>query len=372
MSKFLLTVLSIYSLMHAFVYFRVKVLLPGRWNYHFLLLLLFAIMIFAPIGARLLERSGHHVPAILAARAGYTWMGFIFYAFWCFLLIGAAALLLKLAGTLSGISLPSLTGRGATLAVLGVVLAINIYGFIDARRVRVEKLVIRTAKLPEGVERLRIAQISDVHLGLMVGEERMANILEKVKAQNPDIVVSTGDLVDGDIDRIDSLPALFAGLNPRLGKYAVIGNHEVYAGLSSSLRAEHAFGFSILRGEMQTVGNTINVAGVDDPAAGGLEDEKSLLKHAQNGLFTLLLKHRPAIDPESPGLFDLQLSGHTHYGQLYPFRYFSELIYRYQNGPYFLEKGSVLYTSRGSGTWGPPIRVLASPEITIVDIVRNR
>ncbi len=373
MIKFLLAVLSVYALMHAFVYMRVKVLLPGRWwPCHALLLLFFAAMILAPIAARLLEKSGNHWMAVLAAGAGYSWTGFIFYAFWCFLLVGAVSVLFHLAGTLTGFSLPSLSGRAATVAVLGAVLAINIYGYIDARNVRVERFTLRTSKLPEGVERLRIAQISDVHLGLMVGRGRMADILDKVKAQHPDLLVSTGDLVDGDIDSIRGLPALFADFTPGLGKFAVIGNHEVYAGLSSSVQAEQAFGFSVLRGEVQTVGNTINIAGVDDPAAvpDGTKDETTLLKAAQNGLFTVLLKHRP--DPESLGLFDLQLSGHTHYGQLYPFRYFAEMIYPYQNGPYFLGKGSVLYTSRGSGTWGPPIRVLAPPEITVVDIVRDR
>jgi predicted MPP superfamily phosphohydrolase len=222
-----------------------------------------------------------------------------------------------------------------------------------------------------GTDRLRIAQISDVHLGLLVREDRMADILSKVEAENPDILVSTGDLVDGNMTEIDALPALFGKLRPRLGKYAITGNHEVYAGLAQSLTAEKAFGFTLLSGQMITVDNILNIAGVDDPAAGLPEDEKKILEKAQNGLFTLLLKHRPDPLKESMGLFDLQLSGHTHYGQLFPFRYIAGLVYPLQNGPYYLPKGSILYTSRGSGTWGPPVRVLAPPEVTIFDIVRE-
>ena len=371
MTRFLIAFFSVYSLLHAFVYWRVRVLLPEKWPSHVLLILFMALMVFAPVGTRLLERADHYTLARASALVGYSWLGLLFYAFWGFLLIGAAGILCKLGNLLAGSSLPAFTGPRAALCVLLAVLVINVYGYFEARSVRVERFIIRTAKLPAGTERLRIAQISDVHLGLMVGEQRMADILRKVEAENPDIFVSTGDLVDGDMTRLGALPALFEKLQPRLGKYAISGNHEVYAGLADSLQAERAFGFTVLTGEVKTVGNILNIAGVDDPAAGLEENETEVLGKAQNGLFVLFLKHRPDPAPESLGLFDLQLSGHTHYGQLFPFRYISGMFYPLQNGPYYLSKGSILYTSRGSGTWGPPIRVLAPPEVTIFDLVRQ-
>ena len=371
MARFLIAFLSIYSLLHAFVYARVKVLLPVKWPVHLLLILFMALMVFAPIGTRLLERGGHHVLARASALLGYGWLGFVFYLFWGFLLLGVAGILCKLANLIAGFSLPTFSGSVSAVCVLAVAFVINIYGYFEARSVRVERLVVKTAKLPAGVDRLRIAQISDVHLGLLVRQERMADILYKVEAENPDILVSTGDLVDGDMEKIEDLPALFGRLRPRLGKYAITGNHEFYAGLAESIQAERAFGFTVLRGEVKTVDNILNIVGVDDPATGLPEDEKAILGKAQNGLFTLFLKHRPEPADESLGLFDLQLSGHTHYGQLFPFRYIAGFVYPLQNGPYYLSKGSILYTSRGAGTWGPPIRVLAPPEVTIFDIVRE-
>ncbi len=371
MTRFLIVFFSVYSLLHAFFYSRVKVLLPEKWQAHVLLILFFVLMIFAPITTRLLEKGGQDIPARISALLGYSWLGFLFYAFWGFLLIGALGIIFKLVNLVAGSSLPTFTGPTAAVCVLATALAINIYGYFEARSIRVERIVIKTAKLPVGTDRLRIAQISDVHIGLLVREDRVAAILSKVSAENPDILVSTGDLVDGEMAGIDALPALFGKLQPRLGKYAITGNHEVYAGLNQSLTAEKAFGFTVLSGQVTTVGNILNIVGVDDPATGLPEDEKAVLEKAQNGLFTLLLKHRPDPLKESLGLFDLQLSGHTHYGQLFPFRYISELVYPLQNGPYYLEKGSILYTSRGSGTWGPPVRVLAPPEITIFDIVRE-
>ena len=371
MARFLLIFVSVYSLIHAFFYFRVRVLLPERWPFHLLLVLFLALMVFAPIGTRLLERAHHHNLAHVAAHIGYPWMGFLFYCFWCFLLLAILGGLFKIVNLLAGSSLPVFEGRRAALAVMAVALAINIYGFFEARSLRVERLTIRTAKLPEGIERVRIAQISDIHLGLLVRENRLGPILDKVSAEAPDILVSTGDLIDGEMDKIGGLAELFAKLNPRFGKYAITGNHEVYMGLGESIATLHTFGFTVLRGESRKVGNAINIVGIDDPATGAPEDERALLVDARNGLFTLFLKHRPDADRESLGLFDLQLSGHTHYGQLFPFRLFSQSVYPMQNGPYFLEKGSILYTSRGSATWGPPIRVLAPPEVTIIDLVRE-
>ncbi len=371
MARLLIAFFSIYSLLHAFFYFRVKVLLPAKWPFHFVLILFMALMVFAPVMTRLLERADHDALARVSAIVGYSWLGFLFYSFWGFLLVGAAGILCKMVNLVTGSSLPTFTGSTPAVCVLVAALLINIYGYFEARSVRVERVVLKTDKLPAGTDRLRIAQISDVHLGLLVREERMADILRRVEAEDPDILVSTGDLVDGDMTKIGALPALFAKFQPRLGKYAITGNHEVYAGLAESLEAEREFGFTVLSGEMKTVGNVLNVVGVDDPAAGLHENEKEILEKAKNGLFTLLLKHRPDPAGESLGLFDLQLSGHTHYGQIYPFRYFAEMVYPLQNGPYYLSKGSVLYTSRGSGTWGPPIRVLAPPEVAIFDIVRE-
>jgi len=345
--------------------------LPAKLPVHLALIAFMTLMVFAPIVTRLLERADHYVMARASALLGYSWLGFLFYSFWGFLLIGAAGIVCRGVNLIAGSRLPTFTGATAAFCVLAAAFVINVYGYFEALSLRVERVVVKTAKLPTGTDRLRIAQISDVHLGLLVREERLADILRKVEAENPDILVSTGDLVDGDMKSIEALPALFGRLRPRLGMYAITGNHEVYAGLAESLQAERAFGFTVLSGEVKTVDNILNIVGVDDPATGVAEDEKAILGKAQNGLFTLFLKHRPDPAAGSLGLFDLQLSGHTHYGQLFPFLYFAGLLYPLQNGPYYLSKGSILYTSRGSGTWGPPIRVLAPPEVTIFDIVRE-
>lgn len=149
------------------------------------------------------------------------------------------------------------------------------------------------------------------------------------------------------------------------------GNHEAYAGLKDALAFTERAGFVTLRGRAVTVAGLLDVAGVDDPAVASGGSERDLLASLPRDRFTLLLKHRPRVDPDAVGLFDLQLSGHTHDGQIFPFTVVVRLAHPTMAGRYPLSQGSELYVSRGSGTWGPPFRVGAPPEVTIVELVRK-
>ena len=132
----------------------------------------------------------------------------------------------------------------------------------------------------------------------------------------------------------------------------------------------------MLRGEGLTVAGLINLAGVDDPArlSPGLfkeVTEKELLSGLPREKFTLLLKHRPDVDKDALGLFDLQISGHTHQGQIFPFRLITRLFFPYDGGSFQLPNHSLLHVSRGTGTWGPPIRFLAPPEVTVYELIHE-
>ena len=219
-------------------------------------------------------------------------------------------------------------------------------------------------------------QISDVHLGLIVREDRLTRILQKVKAANPDILVSTGDLVDGQVCNLNHLSDLLKEITPRYGKFAVTGNHEFYAGLDNAECFTENAGFTLLRGEKISAAGILTIAGVDDPSGkilGVSKDvsEKELLSKLPREKFTLLLKHRPLVDRNSLGHFDLQLSGHVHRGQIFPFSIFTWLYYPLQSGLAALPYNSHLYVSRGAGTWGPPIRFLSPPEVAVIDLVHQ-
>jgi predicted MPP superfamily phosphohydrolase len=167
--------------------------------------------------------------------------------------------------------------------------------------------------------------------------------------------------------------ARLAAVRPPLGKYAIYGNHELYAereaGAGSSARLLEAGGFRVLRGEAVQVG-PIRLAGLDDPAERRFKtpsaiDEGVLLGPRGERTFTVLLKHRPEVAEATRGRLDLQLSGHTHRGQVFPFGLVVRLMSPRVSGLYALDGSAQLYVSRGTGTWGPPLRLLSRPEVTL-------
>ncbi len=369
MAWFLAVFLATYTAMHLFVYSRVRALLPTDGPVRPLVLLFLLFMILAPVNARLSERSGHELLAQGIGWMGYPWMGFVFLAFWGFFFTGVLDLVFRVLGRFTPVSVAPFSGRGPTAVVLLVVGLVWVYGFFEARWVRVERVTLPTSKLPAEYPRLRIAQISDVHLGILTTHGRLGKLAETIRSESPDLLVCTGDLVDGNAGSMERFAPVLRSITAPMGKYAVTGNHEFYVGVEQALAALDGFGFKVLRGARETVGGVLNVAGVDDPTVGAPMDESTLLSSQHNGLFTLFLKHRPEVGKGSEGLFDLQLSGHTHRGQIFPFGFFTGLIYPMQDGFYRLSRGSNLYTSRGSGTWGPPLRVLSPPEVTVIDLV---
>jgi predicted MPP superfamily phosphohydrolase len=336
-------------------------------------------MMACPFVQRVSEKAGHHEAATFAAYIGYSWLGLVFLFVSASFVLEIYRLFLHASGLLlkTDFSSVSVSARPAFFVPLGLALLIASYGYFEAKQIRTEHVRIRTTKLPAGLDRLRIVQISDVHLGLIVREERLKRILSAVEKAGPDLLVSTGDLVDADICRMRTFADLLAEVRPKYGKFGITGNHEFYAGLEQALDCARKADITMLRGKSVTVEGLINIAGVDDPAAEYFKfaptaSEEEVLSNLPPGRFNLLLKHRPVIDKNSLGLFDLQLSGHAHKGQIFPFSLFTKLYYYPVNaGLLELENGSRIYVSRGSGTWGPPIRFLAPPEVTVIDLIRD-
>ncbi|HSH69698.1 MAG TPA: metallophosphoesterase [Deferrisomatales bacterium] len=367
---FILIAVSVLTAMHAVVFWGVHPLVAGRPRVPAVILGWMGVMILAPLAVPLLERAGHELAARSLAWVAYSWLGLIFLAFSLFSALGVWELLAWLvANGLPG--LPQVSAYGPRTAALGLAAALGagFYGFSEARQLRVETLHLTTAKLGAGRDGLRVVQVSDLHLGLLNREGVLQRVVSRIKELGPDLLVATGDVVDAQLDHLNGLSDLWRGVDPPLGKYAVTGNHEVYAGLSQSLEFLTRSGFTVLRNESRNVGGILTLTGVDDDhVQGSRSDEAALLRAQPQGRYTVLLKHRPSVAPDSAGRFDLQLSGHTHLGQIFPFRFLTGLQYPRQNGLYDLPGGAKLYTSRGTGTWGPPMRVLAPPEITVFEV----
>ena len=374
MSLFLISFLLIYSSFHLYFFLRIRAAhtLPG-WIL-LLLAALLLLMIAAPILVRITERSGYDKLAILLAYIGYTWMGVVFLFAAAALAVDCYRILIWGAGLLLHKKMLLQPGPKTTFYLpLAFALFVSVWGAFEAWDIQLEKITLSSEKIPAALNGLRIVQISDVHLGLIVRHKRLAKILATVKEAGPDILVSTGDLVDGQINNLEGLAEMLQEIKPRYGKYAVTGNHEYYAGLHESLAFTQKAGFTVLRHEGVTATDGFTVAGVDDTAGSyfdkqGHLSEKEMLQSLDRKNFTLLLKHRPAADRESLGLFDLQLSGHTHKGQIFPFNIITLLYYPIHWGCLNPVDHCYLYVSRGSGTWGPPIRFLSPPEVTLIEL----
>ena len=197
----------------------------------------------------------------------------------------------------------------------------------------------------------------------------------------PDIFVSTGDLLDGLMADPDGFAEMLAGIRPRFGKYAVMGNHEYYAGVELSLAFHERAGFRVLRDDTVSMRvakgrgrpMALNMIGVDfhgrrgngSPVESAGED--TLMARVDNARPTIVLKHMPTLHPAVQEGAALQLSGHTHNGQIFPFNLITRLVFPYITGDYPLTGGGLLHVSRGSGNWGPPVRVLSPPELTVIE-----
>ncbi len=376
MPLFLVLYFSVYGLLHYYAFYKVKSSLSLDHKRVRFLGLFMLLMILAPIIIRVAERAGVTGGLHQLAYIAFSWMGLLFL----FVSVSFATDLIRLfcfvfvkLFTPASNKPPVASARFFFLTLL-LTLALYGYGLLEAGNLREEHVVVKSSKIPTEVERIRIVQISDVHLGLFIREQQVEKIIARIAAAKPDLLVSTGDLVDGQPNDLHLAASLLASFEPPLGKIAVTGNHEFYAGLEHSLKFTASAGFNILQQQSKSFSN-LTVAGVDDPAVPAFHEspslsEAELLAALPEKNFTLLLKHRPEVNPESLGLFDLQLSGHTHKGQIFPFNFITWIFYPYPAGQLTkLAKGSALYLNRGTATWGPPIRIFAPPEITIIDLV---
>ncbi|HEY4242522.1 MAG TPA: metallophosphoesterase [Kofleriaceae bacterium] len=252
---------------------------------------------------------------------------------------------------------------GATAVGVGVAEARGEHEVVDVEVV--------LPRLPKALDGFTIVQLTDLHTGMTIDRAFVQRVVDRANALAPDLIALTGDLVDGPVAEIADDVAPLAQLRAKHGVFAVTGNHEYYAGADAWIAAITKLGARYLRNERVTIAGGFELAGVDDYSAAGHPGHGEDLAKATAGrdpaLPLVLLAHQPRqVRRAKDHGVDLQLSGHTHGGQIWPWHF----IVRAQQGGllagrYQIE-GTQLYVSRGCGYWGPPVRVLAPLEITRV------
>lgn len=365
--------LSLYGGLHYYIYRKTIAAVPCS---HGLLLSVLFLLLLAPLMAELLKGFGFPAPAVPMGWIGYMWLGFAFLFVSFSGLLELALLALKAGVGQMGVGLAPLAALSPLWRFVlpaALALAATCQGFVAARQVNVEWVRIPTPKLAERPGPFRIVQISDLHLDLWSDEERVRRIVDTIQSIRPDVVVSTGDLIDAGPDRLARFADQLRRLAPEHGMFAVTGNHEAYVGPAKSLAVTERAGFRMLPYQGASVDGGIHFVGVDDPAVrrrimmDGAAEKEALQKAPKDG-FTVLLKHQPRVNRESVEWFDLQLSGHTHAGQIFPFNWLTRLVYPARTGLSKVGDATWLYVSRGTGTWGPPIRFLAPSELTVIEL----
>ena len=363
MPIFLSVALLIYGCMHLYAFGKMWMAFPHSLGLGLALAAAVVVLTFSPLFVWFLETRRWHRITVSAAWASYTWMGYLFL----FLCIGLAFDLAHALSVLLHFNWPFDAPQEFRAVGLLALILLG-FGLVEARQIQIKKINISTPKLASGS--LTIVQLSDMHLGIILRDGFLERVLAKLREIKPDIVVATGDIVDGQGDNFDTLARHFHSFAPSLGAYAVTGNHEYYAGLEHSLRFLRSAGFTVLRGESARVGGIV-LAGVDDPTViSHMQHDRANDGQSHPSVdtneYVVLLKHQPLVDTGMK--FDLQLSGHVHGGQIFPFVYLTRLTYRFGTGLAKLADGRLLYVNQGTGTWGPPLRLFAPPEITLITI----
>lgn len=354
--------LSSYGGMHYYLYRKLLWVFPGHRKLLIISLYVLAGSLFA---VQILVERGWLPLAAPLAWLPSVWMGFVFLFF---VIAGLADLLIKgLTMARKNNLLTRVPKRTFTIVTTAVVILVCLAGIYSAQQINIESYTLSSAKLKRP---FTIVQVSDLHLGLLSNETHIQDLVNRINSLQPDIIVSTGDLVDMQAENLDGYSATLAGLRARLGKFAVYGNHEIFAGIDMAKEFTERSGFTLLSNRGVSLDNAVNIIGMDDPTVHGKlmtsgERERQVLQPFQDDRFTLLLKHQPVVSLETRGMADLQLSGHTHGGQIVPFNLLVRIFYRAPFGLSQTGPNSWLYVSKGTGTWGPPMRVLAKPEVSV-------
>jgi uncharacterized protein len=339
------------------------------------ILILFGACVVIPLAVRTRSFRNQDL-ADLFSWLGLTAMGF-FSSLFVFtvlrdLLLGAAHLLLS-ASEADAWSAPS---AQITLAVTSLV---TLAGLIIARgRPRITEVTVPIRNLPESLSGFSIAQISDVHVGPTIKRGFVEGIVQQVNQLNADLIAVTGDLIDGSVARLSVHTAPLAGLRATYGAFFVTGNHEYYSGERAWTDEIRRLGIRVLKNEhvvLQHNGGSLVLAGVTDYSAHHFDpaqrsDPAQALRGApQNAGAKILLAHQPSSAPaaEAAG-FDLQISGHTHGGQFWPWNHFIRFFQPFTSGLDRLNNLWV-YVNRGTGYWGPPNRFGVPSEITRIKLV---
>lgn len=379
MLVFLFVALGIYGLANFYILRRGWQALAGYPSPRIVFLVVFGLLILAyPLG-RMMNGASRGVVSDVLIRSGSFYMALMLHLFLLLVVVD----LFRLANALlkffpKGFAAdPHKTGLIAFIAVMGIGLGVVAGGYVNALHLRLRTIEIDIDKpAGAGFRTLNIAMASDIHLGTVMGSRRLERIVGRLNALEPDIVLLPGDIVDESVSRAEEekMISCLRSIKAPLGVFSVPGNHEVYGRLEKNLKYLRRGGVRVLQDEAVLVDEAFVLVGRKDPTVLQSKERRMPIREilektgADPKLPIILLDHQPVrlMEAVDAGI-DLQLSGHTHAGQLFPLNLINKKIWEKYWG--YLRKGKTqYYISCGVGTWGPPVRTGSIPEIVRIKV----
>lgn len=377
MVVFLLIVLFIYLSVNSFILWRGLQALSGLPVVRLAFVLVFSALVVAfPLGRILNGQFRHHLTQNLTAFGSYH-LALMLYLFMFLLLKDLVRWLVKIPGwRVAGDSWLSVHNPASFLVIAGVSLLIVFLGHLNAINPRLKVLEISLSKAAPAGSELKAVLVSDIHLGIINRSVRLEKLVQKINDLQPDVVFFAGDIVDEAVseEEEERMVELLKKIHSPLGLYACAGNHEYYGGFERNISYLRKAGVNVLLDQAVRVGNWFYIVGRKDWAAVRYGQKRLSLTEImeRDGVDrswpVIVLDHQPLYleEPAAAGV-DIQLSGHTHAGQLFPLDIINRLVYEKNWG--YLKKGQThIYVSSGSGTWGPAVRTGSRSEIILLKI----
>ncbi|MBP7604907.1 MAG: metallophosphoesterase [Spirochaetes bacterium] len=369
--------LLLYGLINYYIFLKGWQLIPRGSIARPVYAVLFVLVAASYIGGRLLERYTVCAISDAAIFTGSFWFAVMTYLFIGFIavdiLIGVGRLIPPVYDSI--ISRRE-TIRIAVACIVAVSAVITVgLGYINAAKPRVRTLDIAINGKDIPPEGIRLAVASDIHLGVIIGNSRLENMVREINRMSPDAILLVGDILDEDLAPVieQNLGETLKGLRAKHGVYAVTGNHEYIGGVDEAVKYLEDHGIRMLRDSAVLVNGAFYVVGREDRSVTAFtgkrrKDLHELTAPLDRGKALIVLDHQPfKLGEAEMNRVDLQISGHTHHGQLWPFNYITGAVYELSHG--YKRKGNThIYVSSGFGTWGPPVRVGTVPEILEVVI----
>lgn len=263
--------------------------------------------------------------------------------------------------------------KGLDYTALACTTTVSAKAMYNAKHTYIEEVSITLKNLRKPYS---MVQLSDVHIGGLINQSFIKGIVNQVNELNSDVVVITGDLIDTKVSRVKHVIDELKNLNPKYGTYFIVGNHEYFHNIEEIIAYVKSIGIHVLENSNVYIGEKnqgFNLCGVYDLFGNRYNaykpDVQKAIKGIQKNSATILLAHQPKFIKYVPSKVDLVLSGHTHGGQLFPFNYLVRLEQPYVKGLHQHNTSTQIYVNKGTGFWGPPMRLGASAEITKISLV---